>query len=152
MARLGFQLDSGIVTWASTAKTAFTVTAPANQRVVLKGIKGFGQGVSNTDAPLQVEVMTYVSISGGTAGTIVTSKKQNELSETIQSTIAGNYSAEPTYTTPVTVQTLTVHPQLGLAIFWPLGDEIVIKGGTGAAIRITSPNGDKMAFSIELEE
>lgn len=152
MARLGFEVDSGIVTWASSAKTAFTITAPANQRVVFKGIQGFGQGVSNTDAPLQVEIMTYASISGGAAGSVTSSKKQNELSETIQSTIAGNYSAEPAYTTAVTVKTLTVHPQLGLAIFWPLGDEIVVKGGTGIAVRITSPNGDKMAFSIELEE
>lgn len=152
MSRLGFQVDSGIVTWSSSAKTVFTVTAPANQRVVLKGIKGFGQGTTNTDSPLQIEVLTYASISGGTAGTVVTSKKQNELSETIQSTIAGNYSAEPTYTTGVTVQTLTCHPQLGMAIFWPLGDELVVKGGTGVALRITSPQSDKMAFSIELEE
>lgn len=152
MSRLGFQVDSGIVTWAATAKTVFTLTAPANQRVVFKGIGAYGQGTTNTDAPLQVEIMTYASISGGTAGSVTSSKKANEMTETIQSTIAGNYSAEPTYTTGVTVKTLTLHPQLGQTIFWPLGDEIIIKGGTGLAVRITSANADKAAFWIELEE
>lgn len=152
MSRLGFEVDSGIQTWSSGAKTVFTVSAPTNQRVVFKGISGWGQGTTNTDSPLQIEIITYASISGGTPGSVVSSKKQNELTESIQSTVAGNYTAEPTYTTGVTVKTLTLHPQLGLCIFWPLGDEIVIKGGTGLAVRVTSPQGDKAAFSIELEE
>lgn len=152
MSRLGFQVDTGIVTWANTAKTALTAVAPTNQRLVLKGIGAYGQGTTNTDAPLQVEILTFASLSGGTAGTVVTSKKQNELGETIQTTVAGNYSAEPTYTTGVTVKTLTVHPQLGQTIFWPLGDEIVIGGGKGVALRITSPNADKATFFAEFEE
>ena len=152
MARLGFTVSTGLVAWAATAKTAFTLTAPANQRVIFKGIKMFGQGVSNTDKPLQVELMTYASISGGTAGIVVTSKKENELAETIQSTIAGNYSVEPTYTTAVTVENFTLHPQLANALWWPLGLEYVIKGGTGLALRITSTNADTAGFQGEFEE
>lgn len=152
MSLLGFQVDTGIQTWSASAKTAITVTAPANQRVVFKGIGCHGQGTSNTDSPIQVELMTYASISGGTAGSVTVSKKATELSETVQSTVAGNYSVEPTYTTGVTYKTLTVHPQLGMAIFWPMGDEEIIKGGTGLAIRITSPQSDKCSFWIELEE
>lgn len=152
MARLGVLSETGIVTWSSSAKTAFTASAPANQRFVFKGITVTGQGTVNTDSPIQIEILTYASITGGTAGSVTTSKKQNELGETIQTTIAGNYSAEPTYTTGVTVKNLTCHPQLGLTMFWPLGDEIVIKGGAGLGIRITSPQGDKAAISIELEE
>lgn len=152
MSRLGYTVSTGIVTWAATAKTAMTVTAPTNQRLVVKGISGFGQGTSNTDTPLQIELMTYASIAGGTPGSVTTAKKQSDLAETIQATIAGNYSAEPTYTTGVTVDTFTFHPQLGGKFFWPLGDEYIIKGGTGVALRITSPQADKMAIAMELEE
>lgn len=152
MSRLGYTVSTGIVTWAATAKTAMTVTAPTNQRLVVKGISGFGQGTSNTDSPVEIELLTYASISGGTAGSVTTAKKQNELAETIQATIAGNYSAEPTYTTAVTVDVFLFHPQLGGKIFWPLGDEYIIKGGTGVALRITSPQADKMAIAMELEE
>lgn len=152
MSALNYQVATGESSITSTAKTVVTVGAPANQRVKIKGVSVFGKGTSNTDTPVKVELMTYASISGGTAGSVTTSKQDGDLSETIQSTIAGNYTAEPTYTSPVTIQTWEVHPQTGFAVFFPLHDEIVLKGGTGFAVRLTSNQNETMSVNLTCEE
>lgn len=152
MSALNFQVSTGETAITSTAKTVATISAPSNQRVKIKGLSVFGKGTSNTDSPVKVELMTYASISGGTAGSVTTSKQDGDMGETLQSTIAGNYSAEPSYTTPVTVQTWEVHPQTGLAVYFPLHDEIVLKGGTGFAVRLTSVQNETMSINLMCEE
>jgi len=152
MADLLVQVASGEVALSSSAKTVFTVSAPSNQRLKIKGIEIFGKGTSNTDTPAKVELMTYASISGGTAGSVTTSKVDGDMGETVQATIAGNYSAEPTYTTGVTVRTWDVHPQTGLVVYFPLHDEIKIKGGAGFALRATQAQADTMSFNLIYEE
>src|SRR5262249_19236527 len=72
MSALNFQVATGETSITSTAKTVVTITAPANQRVKIKGVSIFGKGTSNTDTPVKVELMTYASISGGTAGSVTT--------------------------------------------------------------------------------
>lgn len=153
MSALNYQVASGEAALsAATAKTIFTLTAPANQRVKIKGLEVFGKGTSNTDTPVKVELMTYASISGGTAGSVTTSKMDGDMGETVQTTVAGNYSAEPTYTTGVTVRTWEVHPQTGLAVYFPLHDEILIKGGAGFAVRATATQAETMSFNLIAEE
>ncbi len=146
------QVASGEFALASSAKTVFTVTAPSNQRLKVKGLEVFGKGTSSTDTPAKVELMTYASISGGTAGSVTTSKVDGDMGETVQSTIAGAYSAEPTYTTGVTIRTWEVHPQTGLVVYFPMHDEIKIKGGTGFAIRATQAQADTFSFNLIYEE
>lgn len=152
MADLNYQVATGETSITSTAKTVVTITAPANQRVKIKGIEIFGKGTSNTDTPVKVELMTYASITGGTAGSVTTSKLDGDLAETVQSTIAGNYTAEPTYTTGVTVRVWEVHPQTGLAVYFPLHDEIKLKGGNGFALRLTSNQNETMSANVICEE
>lgn len=152
MSALNFQVSTGETAITSTAKTVATIGAPTNQRVKIKGISVFGKGTSNTDSPVKVELLSYASITGGTAGSVTTSKQDGDLTETLQSTIAGNYTAEPTYTTPIVMQTWEVHPQTGLAIYFPLHDEIVLKGGTGFAVRLTSVQNETMSVNIMSEE
>lgn len=152
MSALNFQVATGEAAITSTAKTVATIGAPANQRVKIKGLSVFGKGTSNTDTPVKVELITYASISGGTAGSVTTSKQDGDMGETIQSSVAGNYSAEPTYTSPVTVQTWEVHPQTGIAVYFPLHDEIIIKGGTGFAVRLTSNQNETMSVNLSCEE
>jgi hypothetical protein len=152
LADLVVQVTSGEFALAATAKTVFTVSAPANQRLKVKGLEVFGKGTSSTDTPAKVELITYASISGGTAGSVTTSKVDGDMGETIQATIAGNYSAEPTYTTGVTVRTWEVHPQTGLVVYFPMHDEIKIKGGAGFAIRATQAQADTFSFNLIYEE
>jgi len=152
MSALNFQVSTGESSFTSTAKTAITVVAPSNQRVKIKGLEVFGQGTSNTDTPVKVELMTFASISGGTAGTVTTSKQDGDMGETIQSTIAGNYTAEPIYTTGVTVRVWNVHPQTGIAVYFPLHDEILLKGGAGFGVRLTTNQNETMSVNLICEE
>jgi hypothetical protein len=152
MADLNFKVSTGEASITSTAKTVATITAPANQRVKIKGISIFGKGTSNTDTPVKVELLRYASISGGTAGSVTTSKPDGDMGETVQSTIAGNYSAEPTYTTGVTEETWEVHPQTGMSVYFPLHDEIKLKGGQGFALRATSNQNETLSFNVLCEE
>ena len=152
MAGLNVQVTSGESAITSTAKTIFTLTAAANQRIKILGLTGDGKGTSNTDSPVKIELMTYASISGGTAGSVTSSKMDGDMGETIQTTIAGNYTAEPTYTTGVTIRTYEFHPQTRNAEYFPNFLTINIKGGTGFAIRVTSVQNETMAFNLFFEE
>lgn len=152
MSDLKFSVSTGETTVTTAAKTVVTAGAAANQRLKLKNVKVFGKDTVNTDTPVKVELLTYTSITGGTAGAVVTSKDDGDMGETIQTTVAGNYSVEPTYTGAVVVETWEVHPQYGLAIFFPLGDEKKAKGGTGFALRLTAGQSITMAAVMGLEE
>jgi len=153
MADLFFQASAGEVVVSTTAKTIFTIGAPANQRFKVKGLEVFGKGTSNTDMPAKIELGTYASISGGTPGTgVTTSKVDMDMGETIQSTVAGNYTAEPTYTTLTVVRIYEVHPQTGLVIYFPMHDEIKIKGGSGFMLRGTQAQADTFSIQVLVEE
>lgn len=152
MAALNFQVATGEASVTSTAKTLITAGAAANQRVRVRGFSVWGKGTSNTDSPIKIEILTYASISGGTAGSVTTSKADGDLGETVQTTVAGNYSAEPTYTTPVTVRTYECHPQTGYEVYFPDNYQIILKGGTGLGVRLTSVQNETVSFNLYLEE
>lgn len=151
MADLNFKISTGEASITSTAKTVIAIVAPTNQRVKIKGVKVWGKGTSNTDTPVKVELITATGISGGTVGSVVTQKTDTEMGETIQSTITGNYSVEPTYTSPV-IDMFEVHPQTGVADYYPTDFEVKLKGGTGFAVRLTSNQAETMAVTLLCEE
>jgi hypothetical protein len=152
MADLNVQCSAGEASITSTAKTVIAVTAPTNQRLRVKGIEVFGKGTANTDTPVKVELIKASSISGGTAGSVTTTPLDPDYAETPQATYAGNYSAEPTYSGNTTVRTWEVHPQTGLAIYFPMHDEIKIAGGKAFALRLTSNQNETMAVNVIVEE
>lgn len=153
MADLRVQVSSGEIAAGASAKTFIALTAPSNQRLKIKSVEVFGKGTSNTDPPAKIELVTFASKSGGTdAATNVTSKLDGDFGETVQTTVNGPYTAEPTYTTAVVVRTWECHPQVGLVYQFLDGDEIKIKGGTGLALRITQAGSDTFAAVITFEE
>jgi hypothetical protein len=153
MADLRFQSTVGEVSVTNVAKTFLLLTAPTNQRVKIKGIELFGKGTANTDTPVKCELLRAASISGGTAGTAPTiSALDNDMGESIQTTPTGNYSAEPTYTSLTVLRTFECHPQTGLVVYFPLDDEIKMKGGTVFAVRLTSNQNETMSLNVIGEE
>lgn len=153
MADLRFQVASGeSALTASTARSLIVVTAPGNQRVKVLGVEIFGKGTVSTDTPIKCELMTFTSVGSGTPGSVTSSKLDGDLGETIQSTVAGNFTAEPTYGGNVTVRTWEVQPQTGLAIYFPLDQEIKLKGGTGFALRCTSGQSETISVNCIFEE
>ena len=138
MADLNVQIRTLEVAYtASTPTTAIAIAAPSNQRIKVKGIEVFGKGTSNTDTPVKIELLKAASLASGTAGTVVSSTLDTDFGETPQATVSGNYSAEPTYTTSVIMRVWEVQPQTGLIVYFPMHDEIKIKGGGAFAVRVT---------------
>jgi hypothetical protein len=152
MADLLVCCSAGEASITSTAKTVVAVKAPSNQRLKIKGIEIFGKGTSNTDTPVKVEAIVASNIASGTAGSVTTQVQDTEMGETPQGTYTGNYSAEPTYTSAVVTRTWEVHPQTGLVVYFPLHDEIKLKGGQGFALRLTSNQNETVAVNLLVEE
>jgi hypothetical protein len=50
------------------------------------------------------------------------------------------------------VQLWECHPQTGFSVFFPLHDEIVLKSGTGFAVRLTSNQNETMTVNVTAEE
>ena len=152
MADLNIQCSAAEASITSSAKTVIAVVAPSNQRLRVKGIEVFGKGTSGTDTPVKVELIKATGLSSGTPGSVTTSPLDPDYAETPQATYSGNYSAEPTYTSAVTVRTWEVHPQTGLVVYFPLHDEIKIKGGGVFSLRLTSTQSETMAVNLIVEE
>lgn len=153
MADLRVQVSTGEIAAGSTAKTFIALIAPSNQRVKIKSVEVFGKGTANTDPPAKIELVTFASKSGGTdSASNITSKLDGDLGETVQTTVNGPYTVEPTYTTAVVVRTWECHPQIGLVYQFLDGDEIKIKGGAGFAVRITQSGMDTFSLVITFEE
>jgi hypothetical protein len=152
MADLNIQASAGEASITSTAKTVIAITAPSNQRMRIKGIEIFGKGTSGTDTPVKVELLKAASYTSGTAGSGVTSVLDQDYGETPQATYAYNFSAEPTYTSAIVMRVWEVQPQTGLIVYFPLHDEIKIKGGGVFALRLTSTQSETMAVQAICEE
>jgi hypothetical protein len=153
MADLNWQASVGEISVTSTAKSFIIVTAPTNQRLRFKGFEIFGKGTSNTDTPVKVELVRAASLTGGTAGTAPTvTALDPDYAETIQSTVTGNYTAEPTYNTSSVLRTYECHPQTGITIYFPMHDEIKLKGGGVLGFRLTANQTETMAFNVIFEE
>ena len=151
MADLIVNVPSGeIALVAATAKTVMTFTAPANQRLKLKGLEIFGKGVSPTDTPIKVEI-SVITTDGGTATTITPAKNDNDMAETAQGVYKTNYTVEPT-TYGVNIRIWEVQPQTGMVIYFPMHDELKIKGGTEYGVRMTAAQAQTVSINGVVEE
>lgn len=119
---------------AATPKTVLQLTAPTNQRLMVKRWGVFFDGVTPTNEPVVVKL-----IKQSTAGT-ATSQSPVILSagsETLQAT--GNYNATVEPTTTAVLDILEIHPQQGWMEFVPLDQGLPIVGGGRLGINITAP-------------
>jgi hypothetical protein len=107
--------------------------APAQQRVAVTGFGIFGAyNAAATPGLLQFAK----AASAGSGGTAVTPLPlEPECTETFQSTWATQPSSAPS--SIVVFDSREVNPQLGLTEYFPLGDEIYIKGGGFFVIQFT---------------
>ena len=151
MADLILNIPTGEVSLsAATAKTVFSMTAPANQRLKLKGVELFFKGVSATDTPVKCE-LSLVTTDGGTATTATPAKNDNDMAETAQGVYKTNYSLEPS-AYGANLRTWEVHPQTGLVLYFPTHDEPRLKGGTEMALRLTAAQSQTVSVNAIVEE
>jgi len=126
--------QTGEIATGTAKKTLLQLLAPANQRLKVKEISVSFDGISNTDEPVNVQILRQT-----TAGTMtaLTPQKLNESDgETLQGTAQHTATAEPTGTSEVMGE--QVHPQGGFTWQAPFGGEIVIKGGDRLGIAVTA--------------
>lgn len=120
------------VTTGTAALTLLQIIAPTNQRLKLWEIAVGFHGVSNTDAPNTVSLVS--AADAGTSSALTLLLDDASQPETPQSTAKQTFTAEPG--TPVVRRTWAVHPQTGLIL--PLATPIIIPGGGRLGIRVTA--------------
>lgn len=134
---------------AATAKTCLQVIAAANHRVRVAGISVTFKGTVVTDTPALVRLVRQTTAGTMSSATVV--KKDENMAETIQTTATkGASGTEPTITDEL--EALEVHPQTGMRWYYPMGDEVFIKGGNRLGVQITAAQGQTAVVVMELEE
>lgn len=133
---------------AATAKTVLQVTAPANQRVKIKGWGVYFDGTSVSAEPVEIKLMRQTT--SGTMTSVTPEKCDDSLPETVQSTAGVNASVEPTY--GGVLQYREIHPQAGYEHSFGVGDEDWIKGGGRVGIVCTAPATVNVIPWIKCEE
>jgi len=136
---------------ASTAKTCLTIKAPANHRVKLLGLEVFFKGTSATDTPVKIEMSRITTDGSGGVTTLTPAPNDENAGETPLSTVKSAYTTEPT-TYGVNLKTWEVHPQTGLIVYFPLGQEVIIKGGNILGLRLTSSQAETVSIDPVFEE
>ena len=107
------------------------------------------EGVTSTDAPIQVRVLRQST--AGTMSSLTLVKHSDSDDETLQTTALHTASAEPT-AGDVLLTTL-VHPQGGrLSLLLSQGREFVVKGGGRLGVEVTASVSVDATVSVGFEE
>jgi len=116
---------------ADTAETVLQLTTATNHRIKIKGFSLTLAGTAAKDLILRVLLQS----SAGTSGTAVTPVKlDSAVTETLQTSAATNFSAEPTAGNVLQYKRL----QSSYEKIFPLGQELVVPGSGRIAIEVTS--------------
>lgn len=141
---------SGLSLSAATTKTVWVCTAPTNQRIKITGFNLSFNGTVNSNTPISVTFQQASAAGTSTSHTPVA--KEPECTETPTGTYGINHTVEPTYTANKVHRVFYVHPQLGQEVYFPQGQEIMIKGGGIMGIAINAPQAVSVSGFVDTEE
>ena len=133
---------------AGTPRTPATVSAPTNQRLKILGYGFFFDGSLNSAQPVEIDIKRGSTPGAGT--TAVPQPNEGELPETFQASWLIDCTTEPIYTS--TLKTITVHPQLGYEYLAPVGQEIIVKGGSILGFQANAPAAVNIRGYVMYEE
>lgn len=141
---------------AATPKTVLQILAATNQRVVVTALRFLGkQAAGGTDAPVKVKLTRSTANFGTgtaqTAGSGTYAKNDPSDSETVQTAVATNFTAEPTSPADAGLY-YEFQPQSGLIELFPPGCEIKIPGGQSLNIELTSAGTPTVTVVADFEE
>lgn len=149
MAGVQGHLPSGeIALTAATAKTVLQIVAAANHRVKVLGLSIFGKGIVATDTPIKVRLLRQTTAGTMSAATPV--KNSDGDDETLQTT--GQHTATVEPTAGDVLATYEVHPQTGLVIFFPFGQEVIVKGGGRLGVELTAAQAQTCSANMQFDE
>jgi hypothetical protein len=143
MSGVGFRANTAQVATGTSAKTILQIVAASNHRVVLNTIVVSFEGVTVTDAPIQVRVLRQ-----STAGTMsaLTLVKDGDTAETLEVSAQHTASAEPT--AGDVLESQMVHPQSSRVFVGPY----VVPGGGRLGVEVTAAVGVDCIVSAYGEE
>lgn len=143
MSGVGFRANTAQVATGTSAKTILQIVAASNHRVVVNKIVVSFEGVTVTDAPVQVRVLRQ-----STAGTMsaLTLVKDGDTAETLEVSAQHTASAEPT--AGDVLESQLVHPQSSRVFVGPY----VIPGGGRIGVEVTATVGVDCIVSAYGEE
>ncbi len=133
---------------AGTPKTPAIVSAPNNQRLKILGYGFFFDGTLSSAQPVEIDIRRASAAGSGT--TVTPQPNEGELTETFQASWLIDCTTEPTYTS--TLKTITVHPQLGYEYLAPIGQEIIVKGGSILGFQANAPAAVNIRGYVMYEE
>lgn len=136
---------------AATPKTILSIAAAANQVDKILEQKVSHDGATSTNAPDLTEFGRCTFGAAGTGTSVTPSKKDPGRAETIQTTALKNYSAEPTTITAIDPSNIPQYNGL-YHYLTPDSRPLIVVGGQGWVIRVTSPNTVNACGRIEFEE
>ena len=140
--------QTGEVATGTSKKTILQIVAASNHRVLVKEFQISFKGVTNTDAPILVEVTRQSD--AGTMSSLTLVKADESTDETLQTTAQHTATVEPTET--AVVKSFEVHPQGSYTWQATFGDELMVKGGTRLAIAVTAGVTVNCVASMYIEE
>jgi len=132
---IGLATTAEIALSAATAKTVLQLVAATNHRVRLLAWGVYFDGISSTEAPVQVRLLRQTT--AGTMSALTPTKNDDSLSETLLTTAQHTATAEPT--AGDVLKGIEVHPQAGYEEACPFGQEFIIGGGDRVGIECTAP-------------
>lgn len=132
---------------AATTKTVLQIFPPANRRLRIRSWGVFFDGTSETNEPVQVELLRQTTAGTMSALTLVDKQDSGEV---IQTAATQNASAEPA--ADAILDVAEVHPQTGYEKFYHPGEEVKVAGSSRLGIRCTAPAGVNVRAKMEFEE
>lgn len=149
MAGLRFRAVTGQIATGTSAKTIAQIVAASNHRVLVDEVHISFEGVTSTDAPIQVRILKQTT--AGTMSALTLVKKNASDDETLQTTAQHTSTGEPTAGDVYFSQ--LVHPQGGrLSLILPREKAFTIVGGQRLGVEVTASVGIDCIVCIEGEE
>lgn len=130
----------------STAKTVLQLKTATHHRAVLEGLSVTVAGTSAVDLTIRLLRQTTDGTAGTTTGLIAKVNPNN--AETIQTTGAANFSAEPTPGDLLQYKKL----QGAYEKYFPFSGEIPVPGGTRIGVEVTAASAATVAVELAFEE
>jgi hypothetical protein len=120
---------------ASTTKTLLQLTSPANHRLKILGYTvSFNEPVGDPTPAVPI-IVALGTQTGGTGGTALTAVKRGAVSEAVLTTAVHTMSVAAT---TIAIEKQYVNSQTGVAVIFPMGQEIVVAGGSLFGVDITT--------------
>ena len=135
MAGLRGAAITGEIATGTAVKTLMQLVAAADHRVLVHELAVSFQGISNTDAPILIEILRQTTAGTMSALSLV-KWGDDDGDESLQTTAQHTATAEPT-AGDVLMSDL-IHPQGGFNWQAPFGGAFVIQGGDRLGLRVTA--------------